>query len=107
MLQGGSTGYGRQYRNRLRDNWGVVDVHDVCNGNLDCRPDNHGSFQILRFSSPDVLLSGAKHLVQKGLVDGDRLSIMGGSAGGYTTLAVLTFTDVFHVGASYFGVGSA
>ena len=59
------------------------------------------------FSSPDVLLSGAKHLVQKGLVDGDRLSIMGGSAGGYTTLAVLTFTDVFHVGASYFGVGSA
>ncbi len=74
----GSSGYGREYRDRLKGNWGVVDVHDVC--------------------------SAANYLVNKGLVDKERLIIEGGSAGGYTTLAALTFKNVFKVGASYFGV---
>src|SRR5579883_1265229 len=76
---GGSTGYGRAYRERLKGQWGIVDIDDCVNG--------------------------AKYLVQRGLVDGNRLAIRGGSAGGYTTLGVLTFRDEFKVGASYFGVG--
>ena len=75
---GGSTGYGREYRERLKGMWGVVDLADCVNG--------------------------ARYLVAQGLVDGKRLAIRGGSAGGYTTLCALTFTDVFAVGASYFGV---
>lgn len=75
---GGSTGYGREYRNRLRGNWGIVDVDDCANG--------------------------AKFLAEKGRVDGDRLCIDGGSAGGYTTLAALAYRDVFKAGASYYGV---
>jgi dipeptidyl aminopeptidase/acylaminoacyl peptidase len=75
---GGSTGYGREYRQRLRGEWGVVDVDDCVNG--------------------------ARYLVAQGLVDGQRLAISGGSAGGYTTLCALTFRDVFHAGASHFGV---
>ncbi|HEY9639519.1 MAG TPA: S9 family peptidase [Coleofasciculaceae cyanobacterium] len=75
---GGSTGYGREYRERLKGQWGIVDVDDCANG--------------------------AKYLVAKGLVDGDRLCIDGGSAGGYTTLAALTFRDVFKAGASFYGV---
>lgn len=75
---GGSTGYGTDYRRRLNGHWGVVDVDDCVNG--------------------------AKYLVEKGLVDGDRLAIHGGSAGGYTTLAVLTFRDAFKAGASYYGI---
>jgi dipeptidyl aminopeptidase/acylaminoacyl peptidase len=75
---GGSTGYGRAYRERLKGRWGIVDVDDCVNG--------------------------ARYLVERGLVDGDRLAIDGGSAGGYTTLSVLTFRDAFKVGASYFGV---
>jgi dipeptidyl aminopeptidase/acylaminoacyl peptidase len=75
---GGSTGYGREYRQRLQGNWGIVDVDDCANG--------------------------AKYLVERGLVDGERLAISGGSAGGFTTLAALTFTDVFKAGASYYGV---
>ena len=75
---GGSTGYGREYRRRLERNWGIVDVDDCVNA--------------------------AKHLVEKGLVDEKKLAIDGGSAGGYTTLAVLTFRDVFSAGASYYGV---
>ena len=75
---GGSTGYGTEYRRRLNGQWGVVDVDDCING--------------------------AKYLVERGLVDGDRLMIAGGSAGGYTTLCALTFHDVFKAGASYFGV---
>jgi dipeptidyl aminopeptidase/acylaminoacyl peptidase len=75
---GGSTGYGREYRMRLNGNWGVVDVDDCVNA--------------------------AKHLVERELVDGNRLAIRGGSAGGYTTFAVLTFRDFFQAGASYFGV---
>lgn len=75
---GGSTGYGRAYRQRLDHNWGIVDVQDCING--------------------------AKYLVKQGKVDGNRLMISGGSAGGYTTLAALTFYDTFKAGASYYGV---
>ncbi len=75
---GGSTGYGREYRDRLLGQWGVGDLEDCANA--------------------------ARHLVQQGEVDGDRLAIRGGSAGGYTTLCALTFTDVFAVGASYYGL---
>lgn len=75
---GGSTGYGREYRERLNGQWGVVDVDDCANG--------------------------ARYLVERGEADGDRLIIRGGSAGGYTTLAALTFRDVFRAGASYYGI---
>ncbi|MBW4522501.1 MAG: S9 family peptidase [Scytolyngbya sp. HA4215-MV1] len=75
---GGSTGYGRAYRERLKGQWGIVDVDDCANG--------------------------AKYLVALGSVDGDRLVISGGSAGGYTTLCALTFRDTFKAGASYYGV---
>jgi dipeptidyl aminopeptidase/acylaminoacyl peptidase len=75
---GGSTGYGRDYRRRLEDQWGIVDVDDCVNG--------------------------AKYLVNRGIVDGQRLMITGGSAGGYTTLCALTFRDTFKAGASYFGL---
>lgn len=75
---GGSTGYGREYRERLRKNWGVVDVNDCINGAL--------------------------FLAKTGRVDRNRMAIKGGSAGGYTTLAALTFRDVFKAGASYYGV---
>lgn len=75
----GSTGYGRAYRNALRGQWGVVDVADC--------------------------VAGAQYLVAQGRVAGDRLAIRGSSAGGYTTLCALTFTQVFHVGASYYGIG--
>ncbi len=75
---GGSTGYGRAYRQRLNGTWGVVDVDDCVNA--------------------------ARHLVQQGLADGDRQAIDGGSAGGYTTLCALTFRDAFKAGASLFGI---
>jgi dipeptidyl aminopeptidase/acylaminoacyl peptidase len=77
---GGSTGYGREYRKRLDGMWGVVDVDDCANGAL--------------------------HLAEKGLVDGNRLMITGGSAGGYTTLCALAFRDDFAAGASHFGVSN-
>ncbi|CAH9054194.1 unnamed protein product [Cuscuta europaea] len=76
---GGSTGYGREYRERLLRNWGVVDVNDCC--------------------------SCAKFLVDSGRVDGKRLCITGSSAGGYTTLASLAFRDVFKAGCSLYGIG--
>jgi dipeptidyl aminopeptidase/acylaminoacyl peptidase len=75
---GGSTGFGRAYRDRLHRNWGIVDVDDCVNG--------------------------AKFLIARGLVDGRRAVISGGSAGGYTTLAALVFRDLFQGGASYYGV---
>src|SRR5215210_2217873 len=75
---GGSSGYGREYRRRLDGAWGVVDVEDCENGAL--------------------------YLAERGLVDGGRLMITGGSAGGYTTLCALAFTDTFAAGASHFGV---
>jgi len=75
---GGSTGYGRAYRERLNGNWGITDV-------VDC-------------------INGARFLVEQGKADGERLIIRGGSAGGYTTLAALTFHDFFKAGASYYGI---
>jgi dipeptidyl aminopeptidase/acylaminoacyl peptidase len=78
---GGSTGYGRSYRERLDGNWGIVDVDDCVNG--------------------------AKFLVDQGLVDPKRLIITGGSAGGYTTLCALTFRRLFTAGASHYGVSDA
>ena len=78
---GGSTGYGRAYRERLNDNWGIVDVDDCANG--------------------------ARYLAERGLVDEDRLIIRGGSAGGYTTLCAITFRDVFRAAASHYGVSDA
>lgn len=76
---GGSTGYGREYRERLLNKWGIVDVDDCCG----C----------------------ARFLVESGKVDGQRLCITGRSAGGYTTLASLAFRDTFKAGASLYGVG--
>ena len=75
---GGSTGYGRAYRERLNGAWGVVDVDDCVNA--------------------------ARHLVARGLADPERCVIDGGSAGGYTTLAALTFRAQFKAGASHYGV---
>jgi dipeptidyl aminopeptidase/acylaminoacyl peptidase len=75
---GGSSGYGREYRERLKGQWGIVDVDDCVNG--------------------------ARHLVAGGEVDGNRLAIRGGSAGGYTTLCALTFRDAFKAGASHYGI---
>jgi len=75
---GGSTGFGREYRERLYGQWGVVDT-------VDC-------------------INAAKHLAAEGLVDGSRLCVRGGSAGGYTTLCALTFHDDFAAGASYYGI---
>jgi dipeptidyl aminopeptidase/acylaminoacyl peptidase len=77
----GSTGFGRAYRDRLHLTWGVVDVDDC--------------------------VHGASFLAARGRVDGRRCVISGGSAGGYTTLAALTFRDFFQGGASYYGVSDA
>ena len=76
----GSTGYGRQYRHRLSGRWGVSDVEDVC--------------------------AAARHLVREGRVNPDQLIIKGSSAGGYTVLAALAFSDVFHAGCSLYGIGN-
>jgi dipeptidyl aminopeptidase/acylaminoacyl peptidase len=75
---GGSTGFGREYRERLQGTWGIVDVDDCING--------------------------AESLAQQGLIDRDRTVITGGSAGGFTTLAALTFRDFFKGGGSHYGV---
>jgi dipeptidyl aminopeptidase/acylaminoacyl peptidase len=75
---GGSTGYGRPYRDALKMNWGIVDVED-------CE-------------------AAAKYLISQGKADPKHIAIRGGSAGGYTTLAALIFTKTFTVGASYYGV---
>lgn len=75
----GSTGYGRQYRDRLKNNWGITDVIDVC--------------------------SGVDYLVAQGLIDKNKVAIRGSSAGGYTVLAALTFSDLFKAGASLYGIG--
>ncbi len=74
----GSTGFGREYRRSLNGNWGIADVDDCVNG--------------------------ATYLITKGLADAGRLIIRGSSAGGYTTLAALTFRSVFGAGASYYGI---
>ena len=76
---GGSTGYGRDYRTRLNGRWGQLDIADC--------------------------VACVRHLVATGRADPARVAIRGGSAGGYTTLAALTFTGVFRAGASHYGVG--
>ena len=75
---GDSTGFGREYRERLHLAWGVVDVDDAVNG--------------------------AKFLAERGSIDPARAVVSGGSAGGYTTLAALAFRDFFQGGASYYGI---
>ena len=75
---GGSTGYGREFRERLNGEWGVVDLRDT--------------------------ISAAHYVVEQGEADPTRLLIRGGSAGGYTVICALTFTDEFAAGASYFGL---
>ncbi len=74
----GSTGHGRAFRDALKGKWGVYDTDDC--------------------------IAAADYLVGKGLADGDRLAIKGGSAGGYTTINALTFHDRFAVGATYYGI---
>ncbi len=76
---GGSSGYGRAYRQRLNGNWGVVDVDDCINA--------------------------ARYVVEQGLADPDRISITGGSAGGFTVLLSLTRRDFYDAGASHYGIG--
>ncbi len=75
---GGSTGYGRAYRERLNGQWGVVDVEDT--------------------------VAAARHFAAQGLADPDRLIVKGGSAGGYTVLCCLAFRNEFAAGASYYGI---
>ncbi|MEU2880840.1 prolyl oligopeptidase family serine peptidase, partial [Streptomyces sp. NPDC007070] len=75
---GGSTGYGRAYRNRLREQWGVVDVEDCA--------------------------AVALALAEEGSADRARLAIRGGSAGGWTTAASLTCTDVYACGTILYPV---
>jgi dipeptidyl aminopeptidase/acylaminoacyl peptidase len=74
----GSSGYGRRFRDSLKDNWGIYDVQDC--------------------------IAGAEYLVQQNKADRNRLTIDGGSAGGYTTLCALTMYDFFSAGASHYGV---
>jgi dipeptidyl aminopeptidase/acylaminoacyl peptidase len=76
---GGSTGYGREFRNRLYQTWGIVDLEDCTNA--------------------------ARFLCKTKRGDEARTAITGGSAGGYTTLCALVFNDFFKIGASYYGVG--
>ena len=75
---GGSSGYGREYRERLKGQWGVVDVEDSVNA--------------------------ARYLIDRELADPKRVAITGGSAGGYTVLRALTSTDFFSAGTSYYGI---
>lgn len=75
---GGSTGYGRAYRERLNCQWGIVDVDDCTNAAIYC--------------------------VEHGLADKNRLAIEGGSAGGFTVLSSMISNNIFKVGANYYGV---
>lgn len=74
----GSTGYGKEYRDALKGKWGIYDTDDC--------------------------IAAAKYLIQRGLVDKDRIIIRGGSAGGYTTINALTFHDFFAAGAALYGI---
>ncbi len=76
---GGSTGYGREYRDRLKNNWGLVDVQDA----IDC----------------------VNYLAKENKINPNKTAIRGGSAGGYTVLSALTFHDVFKAGTSLYGIG--
>ncbi|MBV1906305.1 MAG: prolyl oligopeptidase family serine peptidase [Pseudomonadales bacterium] len=75
----GSTGFGRKYRERLVGNWGLSDVKNC--------------------------VDAATYLSKMGYVDKNRVAIKGSSAGGYTTLAALTFSNIFRAGASHYGIG--
>jgi dipeptidyl aminopeptidase/acylaminoacyl peptidase len=75
---GGSSGYGRAYRQALKGNWGVVDAEDV--------------------------IAAVRYLVSTRRADPNRVAISGGSAGGYTVLVALSTSDVFRAGADYFGI---
>lgn len=75
----GSTGYGRAYRDRLKQQWGILDVDDIC--------------------------AGAAFLVEDGKADPKKLAVRGSSAGGYSVLAALTFHQQFTAGASLYGIG--
>ena len=75
---GGSSGFGRAYRQRLNGAWGIVDVEDV--------------------------VAAVRYLSEAGLVDAERTAISGGSAGGYTVLVALATSKVFRAGADYYGV---
>jgi dipeptidyl aminopeptidase/acylaminoacyl peptidase len=75
---GGSTGFGRAYRERLLGEWGVVDLNDA--------------------------VAAVDHLASTGQIDGAQVAIRGGSAGGYTVLAGLAFSRRFAAGINYFGV---
>jgi dienelactone hydrolase len=75
---GGSTGFGRAYRERLRGQWGVVDLQDA--------------------------VAAVDYLASQGWVDGERVAIRGSSAGGFTVLSALAFTDRFAAGINYYGV---
>ena len=75
---GGSAGFGRAYRERLRGRWGIVDAQDC--------------------------IGGARAMVEQGRADPERLVIRGGSAGGFTTLRALTSSDIFAAGISLYGV---
>jgi dipeptidyl aminopeptidase/acylaminoacyl peptidase len=77
---GGSAGYGRAYRQRLKGQWGVVDVADC--------------------------ISAARYLADEGLVDPERIHVTGGSAGGFTVLLSLTRRDFYNAGASHYGIGN-
>jgi len=74
----GSTGYGREYRERLKGGWGQVDVEDC--------------------------IRGARHLIDQKMVDPQRIIIKGGSSGGYTALSALAFHSFFALGVSYYGI---
>jgi dipeptidyl aminopeptidase/acylaminoacyl peptidase len=74
----GSSGYGRAYRKRLNGAWGVRDLTDT--------------------------IDAVKHLINTGKADANKVAIRGGSAGGYTTLSALAFSDIFKAGANYYGV---
>ena len=75
----GSTGYGRLYRDRLKTQWGLADVEDIC--------------------------AGAAFISEQGLADAEKLAVRGSSAGGYSVLAALTFKNTFKAGASLYGIG--
>lgn len=75
----GSTGYGRAYREKLNGCWGVADIADA--------------------------VAGVHYLGERSLIDPHRAIIRGSSAGGFTALAALTFTDTFCAGASLYGIG--
>ncbi|MEV5895171.1 S9 family peptidase [Nonomuraea fuscirosea] len=77
---GGSTGYGRAYRDRLKGQWGLVDVHDT--------------------------IAAARWLAEQGLADTARIAVRGGSAGGWTVMAACCSSDVFAGGVSYYGVSA-